>query len=541
MKYPSLLLLAIAASAIPAVLSAQGFYRNLPIGHAEAECKPSSDGGVFAHFGLHPQRPLVKLNSAGEVLWAKAMPELAGYVPDQNGGVILIRHWDGIPQTGEQEYNSLLLQRLNADGEMVMNRRILIDDWDGEGYDNLRTAAWTPDGQLYLYTEASWTVQRMMKFDVNGELIWSKRGFYMDYESSNIWVLPDGGLVLFDMYFMPGTLGVARRLDANGTVIWVRRLNTSAPALFNTGMSLLVDDEGNMLMAFTAFSFSQPGPTPWVVLGKMDADANMIWSYAYRRDPGESMTSLHGSFYIAPSRILPNGNLYFGTVKGFEFTPQGIFVREQICTSPTFAPGFDEITHHFTTLPTADGWLQHGARRWTDPVFGNFVQMPLLGRTGMELDSTCFWMCNERTDITAVPPPPEIFSPSSWPMNLSSETFSSEVWPVETFEDVTMDLFEDACELPEIVEFNTYVQELHAVGRLLIYPDPVVAGQSVLVDAQGPMVLEVIDARGRVVSTQQHGTRPAMLNTAGWDAGLYLLRATRLNGQLLGTGRLVVQ
>jgi hypothetical protein len=126
-------------------------------------------------------------------------------------------------------------------------------------------------------------------------------------------------------------------------------------------------------------------------------------------------------------------------------------------------------------------------------------------------------------------------------MNLSSETFSSEVWPVETFEDVTMDLFEDACELPEIVEFNTFVQELHAVGRLLIYPDPVVAGQSVLVDAQGPMVLEVIDARGRVVSTQQHGTRPAMLNTAGWDAGLYLLRATRLNGQLLGTGRLVVQ
>jgi hypothetical protein len=228
-------------------------------------------------------------------------------------------------------------------------------------------------------------------------------------------------------------------------------------------------------------------------------------------------------------------------VRGFQFTPEGLFVREKICISPTLVPGFDDLTHSFTTLGAPDGWLQYGTRRWTDPVLGNSLEMPLLGRTPMELDSTCFWTCEERTDITAVPPPNEIFSTTAWAFLSFQETFTTEDWPVETLADVTMDLFEDACELPEIVLFQTSVEELVAAATLQVFPNPVVAGQAIQVEADGPLVLEVMDARGRAVISQQHNLQPAMVNTAGWDAGLYLLRALRPNGQVVGMGRVVVQ
>ncbi len=541
MKHPTLFL-AIAATALPMLLNAQGFHRNLPIGHATASCKAATDGGLFAQFFLHPERPLVKLDNAGDVVWAKSIPDISGFVPDPDGGVLLIRPSDGLPQPPGGAYNSLLLQRLNAAGEMVMNRRIVIDDLEGENVDYLKAAAWTPDGQLYLITEASLETQRMMKFDADGELLWSDLSLSYDLEPYNIKVLPDGGALLYLRGSSSSSIGRATRLGPDGAVIWHRHLNTSAPALYETGSSLFVDDDGNLLMAFTAGSIGQPAGTPWVVVGKMDVDANMVWSYAYRRDPGEVMASLEDlSNYLAPARLLPNGNLYFGTVQGFEFTPGGIFVREKICTSPTLAPGFDDITHQFTTVPTADGWLQYGRRRWTDPIFGNFVQMPLLGRTTLELDSTCFWTCDERTDITAVPPPPEIFSPSASNFSVFAETYTTEIWPVDTLADVTMDLFEDACDLPEIVFFQTSVDELDVAATLLLFPNPVVAGQSIQVDADGPLVLEVLDARGRMVASRQQSTQPITLDTAGWDAGLYLLRATRPDGQVLGMGRVVVQ
>lgn len=542
MKYPTLLILAIAVTGISTIVSAQGFHRYLPIGHAQVSSSEATpDGGLFAYFGQHPSKPLVKLNSAGELVWAKSTPGVSGMTSLPDGGLLLIQPTDGIQQPPGEESNTLLLQRLAPTGEMVMNRRIIIQDWWGDVYDWQLATALTPDDHLYLVTEANFNDKRLMKFNSEGELLWSKPLYASGYDECHIKVLPDGGVLFYSLDSSPGTMGNAVRLGPDGTVVWHRYLTISAPALHKNGSSILVDDSGNLLMAFTAISSTQPGPTPWIVLGMMDIDANMVWSYAYRREAGESMTNLQNLSYHQPSRILPNGNLYFGTMKGFEFTPQGIFVREQICTSPTLAPGFDEITHSFTTLPTADGWLQYGTRRWTDPVFGNFVQLPLLGRTTMELDSTCFWTCDERTDITPVPPPPEIFSPSALTSTSFLETFSTEDWPLETWADVTMDLLEDACQLPEIVEFNTSVPEQQGPVLLGLYPNPVIAGQVLQVDAEGPLVLELLDARGRMVARQLNGTSPALLNTVGLDAGLYLVRASRTTGQLVGTGRLVVQ
>lgn len=304
----------------------------------------------------------------------------------------------------------------------------------------------------------------------------------------------------------------------------------------------MVDDEGSVLIAYTATSGAFPSYTPWVVVAKLDVDANVVWRHAYHRMPGDQVSSFSNFLYFnSPARILPNGNVFFGTEKGFEFTQQGLFVRELICTSPTSATGFDDIMHTFTTWPTEDGWMQYGMRRWTAPTFGNFVEMPMLGRTPLNLDNTCFWSCTERTDIFTEPPPPEIIIPVVSTLNTYSNAFTSEDWPVDSLADWTMGLLEDACELPEIVEFNTSVNELDVVDRLMLFPNPVMAGQTIQLDAEGPLVLEVLDARGCLVASQPYNMQPAMLGTEGWDAGLYLFRATRPNGQVLGSGRLVVQ
>ena len=543
MRHLTLFHLVLVAAVIPPLLNAQGFYRNLPIGHPGVTCHPAIDGGLFLTFSNHPESPLVKLDNTGEVVWAKSIAGISGMRPAPDGGVILISPSDGIPQGPEDPYNSFLLKRLNADGEMVMNKRIAISDLWGEEYDRVDAAAWGPDGDLYLCLSTAFTLShRLLKFDVNSELLWSRTIYNYGDEPFSMTVLPDGGLMFTEVTLTPGTMGKATRLGPDGNIIWNRYLYTNAPALFKTGGSILVDDDGSLLLAFTASSGAQPGNTHWVVVGKMDVDANMVWSHAYDRAPGGTMSVLGQPYHSsAPARVLPNGNYYFGTQRGFEFTPVGLFVREKVCTSPTLAPGFDDITHLFTTWPTADGWLQYGTRRWTDPVFGNFVQMPLLGRTALELDSTCFWTCTERTDITPVPPPPDIFAPTPWNFTSYSETFTTEDWPVETLLDVTMDLLEDACELPEIVLLQTSVEELEAVATLLVFPNPVVAGQAIQVEAEGPLVLEVLDARGRVISSQLHSAQPASVRTAGWDAGLYFLRATRPNGQVVGTGRVMVQ
>lgn len=543
MERNRLLLTTLAAVVLPMVLHAQSFYRNLPIGHAGVTCHPAIDGGLFLTFNNHPASPLVKLDNTGEVVWAKSIPGIAGIRPAPDGSVILVSPSDGIPQGPEDPYDSFLLKRLNADGEMVMNKRITINDPWGQNYNRLVAAAWGPDGGLYLCLSTEFTLShRLLKFNINSELLWSRRIPNYGDDPFSITVLPDGGLLMYEVTLTPGTMGMATRLGPDGNLMWNRYLYTNAPALFKTGGSILVDDDGSLLIAFTASSAAQPGNTHWVVVGKMDVDANMVWSHAYDRAPGGTMSILDQPYHFsAPARVLPNGNYYFGTERGFEFTPEGLFVREKVCTSPTLAPGFDDITHLFTTWPTADGWLQYGVRRWTDPVFGNFVQMPLLGRTTLELDSTCFWTCTDRTDITPVPPPPDIFEPTAGNFTSYSETFTSEEWPVETLLDVTMDVLEDACQLPEIVEFNTSVREQQGPALLAMYPNPVIAGQVLQVDAEGPLVLEVVDARGRMVAQQLNGTSPALLNTVGLEAGLYLVRASRTTGQLVGTGRLVVQ
>jgi len=543
MKNLALLYLSMIAIVLPTVSIAQGFYRNLPIGHAMvSSCHASADGGLFAGFLQQSGGPLVHLDAMGEVLWVKSMPGWRSMLPHPDGGLLMLRSTGIVEQPSGEEYQSLLFQRLNADGEMVVNQRILIENGWGDTADWLNAAALTPDGQLYLILYGVFSDPRVLKFDAAGELLWTHQIFVWDDSPTNIQVLPDGGLLLCRLEATPHTLGMAIRLDTDGGMVWARDLRTNAPSLIKNGSSVLLDDDGSLLMAYTANSYDGSDITPWVVVGKMDGEANMLWSYAYRRDPGGSMSNFQTDFdYYSPARFLPNGNLYFGAEKGFEFTPQGLFVREQLCTTPTLAEGFDDITHSFVITPTADGWLQYGIRRWTDPVFGNFIQLPLFGRTLLDLDSTCFWSCTDRTDITAVPPPPEIFSPTVSFGPSQFRSFMTEFLPLETWEDTTFDLLEDACELPEIVEFNTSVNELDAVGRLMLFPNPVMAGQSIQVDVDGPVLLEVLDVRGRSVVSQQLGAHPATLNTAGWNAGLYLLRATRPTGQVLGTKRVVVQ
>lgn len=546
MRNPALLYLSIAAIILPTVSSAQGFHRNLPIGHAMVgSCHASStDGGLFAYFPQQSGRPLVRFDGMGDLLWTKSLPQGSSMIAHPDGGLLLLRYEGISEQPSGEEYRSSLLQHMNADGGMVMNQRLSIEDWGDIGpFDELEAVGWLPNGQFYVLSKgATFSFDRLIKFDALGGILWCQATDNFGYDNSLLRVLADGGLLLVQLETSPSGIGRVTRLDPDGEVVWSRWLQTNAPSLVMSGSSVLVDDDGSLLMAFTATSYNASGPIPWVVLGKMDVDANMLWSYAYRRDPGASMSTFQPDFdFHSPARILPNGNLYFGTNTGFEFTPQGLFVREKLCTTPTLAEGFNDITHRFTTVPTADGWLQYGIRRWTDPVFGNFVQLPLFGRTLLDLDSTCFWNCTDRTDITAVPPPPEIFSPTVSLGFGVFHSFISETLPLESWEDTTLDAIEDACDLPEIVEFNTSVNELDVVDRLMLFPNPVMAGQTIQLDTEGPLELEVLDARGCVVASQQYNMQPAMLGTEGWDAGLYLFRATRPNGQVLGSGRLVVQ
>jgi hypothetical protein len=543
MRHPILFHLALVTAGSPTLLNAQGFHRNLPIGHATvSRCEAASDGGVFAYFGGHPQRPLMKLNSQGDLLWAKSIVTATGIVPDPNGGVIVLRPTDGIPVPPGSSYNPMLLQWLNADGEMLMNKRLTTTNsfW-GDGHERLNAYAWTSTGELYLSITVDEDQVWVLKLDASGALLWSNHIGDLDETGNRLTVLPDGGVILM----ATNTFGLgwekAARISATGELIWKRIFSLNAPAFYGIGVANLVDDAGNLLIAFSASSAQPGGSMPWLVVGKMDVDANMVWTYAYRREPGDAMTALGPVLSNSrTARQLDNGNYYFGSASGFEITPAGLFIRERACTSPTLAPGVDNISHSFTTRPTADGWLQNGLRTWTDPLFGNTLQMPLLGLTPMALDSTCFWTCDERTDIIAEPPPPEIISAGPGGTAMNVRTVNTEDWPVETLADVTMDLLEDACELPEIVLFQTSVEELEAVATLLLFPNPVVAGQPIQLDAEGPLVLEVLDARGRLVASQQYGMQPATLGTADWDAGLYLLRATRPNGQVVGMGRVVV-
>ncbi len=543
MKHPTLFL-AIAATALPMLLNAQGFHRNLPIGHAPAHrCEAASDGGLFGYFPGHPQKPLTKFDSQGQLLWAKSIVTATGIVPDQNGGVIVLRPTDGIPVPLDSSYNPLMLQWLDANGEMVMNKRLTTtNSYWGDHAERLNAYAWTATGELYLSITVDEDQVWVLKLDASGALQWSNHVVGFDDLGNQLTVLPDGGVMLFAFDGLGIGWDRAARLSPTGAVIWKRIISLNAPAFHGISAAYLVDDMGNLLMAYSASSTQAGGSMPWLVVGKMDVDANMIWSYAYRRDPGDAMTALgHVLSQFRTARLLPNGNYYFGSSSGFEITPQGLFVREQLCTSPTLAPGFDNIAHSFTTLPTADGWLQYGLRTWTDTLFGNFVQMPLLGRTPMALDSTCFWTCSERTDIIPEPPPPDIINPEAGGTAINVRTMNTAVWPVETLPDVTMDLVEDACELPEIVQLYASVDGMDAAATLHLFPNPVFAGQSIQVAGEEPLVLEVLDARGRMVASQQQSTQSTTLSTVGWDPGLYLLRAKRPNGDVVGTGRVVVQ
>jgi len=509
---------------LPGLLHAQGFMHNLPIGSPRPNgLEASSDGGMFLYYAVPPDLHLSKLDSNGNVLWTKSVPGCDGVIPDRNGGVVIVRTSDGLPAWDPDTVNTMLVQWIDANGVMTANRHIVRYDMGyGEISDPVAAYAVTNSGAVHLLLENA-IYSEVLKVDPIDGLLWTHHLQSQNIPWKALAILPDSSIVVHAQDYGMGQW--AKRISADGVLIWSRYVVMDAPALYPTGSALLVDDGGNLVIAITAATVQDQ---KWLLLGKFDMDAERVWTYAYRRAPGDGMSTLLDDMdYLLPGIVLDNGNYFFGGAKGFEVTPNGIFVRERICTSPTLAPGFDDITHRFVSRPVQNGWVHSGVRRWTDQMFGNSVQMPLLGRTPMALDISCFWTCTERTDIIAEPPPPGILS--LVPMNYGnySAIHINDAWPLEVLLDVAPAPFEDACELPEIVTFQTAVHELGIPRHLRLHPNPTSGLLNVVLkDGLLPREFCVTDALGREVLRKplaNAGYGPLQIDLGVLSPGGYLV------------------
>lgn len=226
--------------------------------------------------GYDTTRVFLKLAPDGAVEWMRSIdtapiPSNVGencLVATPDGGACILFRVNFIPGSGVQ---NALLVRLNSDGSTLWSKMITVPTITSYGL-SVRLAI-SSSGEPFVFAYGSRSV--VTKLDANGDLLWCRRVWDSDplssFENSNTLIpTSDGGCAFLGGSFssQPDSSIVVGRLDAQGDVIWINAYSNPQQGVEVNRSSITVDEDDNITLM---------SPAPW--------STNTYTSLSLRLDP----------------------------------------------------------------------------------------------------------------------------------------------------------------------------------------------------------------------------------------------------------------
>jgi uncharacterized delta-60 repeat protein len=265
----------------------------------------SSDGGyVVAGWTLnlgYYDFYVVKLDSAGNIVWAKTIggsyDDIANSIIQSNDGGYVVA---GMYSFGERHSNFYVV-KLDSAGNIVWAKTI-----GGSGYDEANSIIQSSDGG---YIVAGYTSSFgsggdifVVKLDSSGSVQWTKAiGGSYGYLANSIIQSSDGGYVVAGSTWSFGA-GYSDfyvvKLDSGGNVQWTKTIGGSYEDI---AYSIIQSSDGGYVFAGYTSSFGAGSRDIFVV--KLDSSGNVQWTKtiggSYDDEAGSIIQSSDGGYVVA--------------------------------------------------------------------------------------------------------------------------------------------------------------------------------------------------------------------------------------------------
>ncbi len=514
MKY-HLLLIALLSSTLARPQSPEGYQLVIDPAGADsvvvfADGLVTNDGSVLILGGYDETGEaafsLCAYDPTGQFLWGRKVASTSSgtqmtprkLVRMSNGELIVFGNW---ATGGAQAY---FITRLDTAGQVQWTRTYR-QELTGFDYGFSSIVATSDDELVVSMGLINRTVA--MRLNMDGGLLWANR-YITDLSPTDknpgfdFTATADGGVLLTekaedDIFLV--------RLLADGSVDWAKRYPNGGYC--HTNVAILLEDGGFLIGG-------SRDAAPFAA--RLDATGTMIWQKEYFFDEGivEAFTGAlelpDGDYVLTPSRGSSG-------IMALRAAPLGSPVSARTITGS----GYTKV------IGTHEDLIMFGGRAWLDGPGGLEDAMLLLSSSatlGMDcLEGTTGVTAND----IAIPEPiygcDVVMEPI---VQDSALTFTSSV------QFGARPMCASTSAIPETGE-----------AHLHVFPSPVLQGQTVRLDIPGAASIQCIAADGRLVKDLGilRIVAPMASSTADLPRGLYVLRAKDACGQVLATGRLVVE
>jgi hypothetical protein len=243
-----------------------------------------------------------------------ANDSLVSVAADANGNVYAAGTTSSFGAGGQD----ILLLKYDGTGNLVWSRT-----WGGSANDYAVGVAVDASGNVYVAGGtasfgAGWYDAVILKFDAAGDLLWNKTWGGSSFDVAYDLAFDAGGnvYVAAESYSL-GNRAVLLKLDPNGNLLATHAWK--GPATYDSGYSVDVDKNGNVILAGTSWDYSVFPNHNSILLVKFDSQGNPLWN---RSIVSGAEDEASGSKTV---RFDGNGNVY---IAGH---------RAAACQSPDFA------------------------------------------------------------------------------------------------------------------------------------------------------------------------------------------------------------
>jgi hypothetical protein len=459
--------------------------------------------------------------------------------------------------------SSSCIIKTDASGQVTWTKSI-----GSTGYNNLVQTGECAGG-YFIFCESNDSVGgagfSVTKLDLTGNVLWTKiiANSYPTYGTSRIRPTSDGGFLISES--LSSKMG-ALKLDANGTVLWHTaftddpndqspkcpsfdcHINTDGSMIFsgkrNSDILLVKADAngqmqwsstiGNQSSYYHANGVSSTVDGGFIVCGyadyypfamKVTATGAVSWYHAYNTATGGEFLQIRE---LANGNFIALGDNYAGSGT----TVAILSANGSVLNSSSFGSAAGATLSYPSMCATADGGFAITGS-YSDPSNG------LTALSIMKTDANGNFPCDfEYMPMTFFA---SQLSPSV--LNVPIYSVPQPSYPsTMTFNMTNLSVSEmDFCLL-----FSTNEATANATS-IAAYPSPVTEGDNLNLTVsgmEGEAVISVYDANGRVVSTF---TKNVVTNgiieipTTGFAPGIYMVRMTGTNENLLGSTRFIVK
>ncbi|MDI9257388.1 T9SS type A sorting domain-containing protein [Flavobacterium sedimenticola] len=299
--------------------SAVDFWVN-PNGESYALTRITNYGGQLDALAL------VKTNDSGQEVWKRFLYAVNNdwqlfanaVIGDESGNIYVM--FNEKTRYTDSNRNRIVIRKYNANGDIIWNQ-YLSDSVENRTEEAARRVFEYKNGALYvlgsMYGENVWTTQGsdgiLYKVQSDSGAIVFRKVYNSQYNSDDMlkdMAVNDAGEVWTigrsRGYAYTGGVyshydSVALKWDANGNLLWERRLNGTGNAE-DFGINLTIDTQGN---CYTSSQLKRIGINALqVVIEKLSPSGTPVWTAA-------SISSSTGYTAKQPVELLPNGNVVF--------------------------------------------------------------------------------------------------------------------------------------------------------------------------------------------------------------------------------------